>query len=273
MFDACSPSDGGTGLQRARGRVAVSLAGARLGQLAQSGCGRLMMPRTRGGPPLAVVLNTAGGLTGGDRFSVEAVLSEGARLSLSTQAAERIYRSIGGAATVENRLTIGRGCTLWWLPQETILFERGALRRRLEVDMAEDARFLGLEMLVLGRRAMDETVTAAHLADHWRIRRGGRLVQAEALRLEGDVTSLARAPALLDGARALGVMSCLAPGIEARLPQVRRVLAREDLRAAASAWEGRLVVRMLAPDLGPLKALAARLVGVLGAQLPPVWQI
>ncbi|TYO90532.1 urease accessory protein UreD [Oceanicella actignis] len=259
--------------QRARGHVAVSFAGERLGRLAQAGCGRIMMPRNAGGPPLAVVLNTAGGLTGGDRFAVEAELSEGARLAMTTQAAERAYRSIGGAARVESRLRIGRGCTLWWLPQETILFERSALARRLEVEMAEDACFIGLEMLVLGRRAMGETLAAAQLADRWRIRRGGRLAQAEALRLGGDMAALARAPALLDGARAIGLMSCLAPGAEALLPQVRQALARDDLRAAASAWEGRIVVRMLAPDLAPLKALAARLVGVLGAQVPTVWQI
>ncbi len=260
--------------QRARGQVALDFGAGGLRRLAQSGCGRALMPRVHGADPLAVVINTAGGLTGGDRFSVSVKLGAGARLALSSQAAERIYRSACGRAEVSNRAVLGAGAALSWLPQETILFQGAAMARRLSVEMAADARFCGLETLVLGRRAMGEAVTRAAIADHWRIRRGGRLLHGEALRLEGDIGALAGRRALLDGARALAVLVVVAPGAEAMLDVARALLPGHPVRAAASAWDGRLVVRWMAPDLQPLKgALARFLEGFPGTAVPRVWQI
>ena len=274
---ACSPAARPPQPQRARGRVALAFGAGGLERLRQEGCGRCLMPKSFGGDPLAVVLNTAGGLTGGDRFGTEARLGAGARLSVTGQAAERIYRSAGGRAEVTNRLVLGPGARLSWLPQETILFEGAALSRRLEVEMAPDARFLGLEMLVLGRRAMGEALTRALLRDEWRIRRGGRLVHAEALRLGGDVAALAGGTALLEGARAVATLLLVAPGAEAVLERARGLLPAGDashVRAAASAWGGRLVLRFMAGDLMEMKRAVARvLAGLPGASVPRIWQL
>ncbi len=259
--------------QRARGRIGLGFSARGLHRLHQEGCGRCRLPDSFGDDPVAVVINTAGGLTGGDSFAVDLQLAGGARAGVTTQAAERIYRSTGGRAEVTNRLALGPGALLNWLPQETILFERAAMARRLEVEMAPDARFLGLEALVLGRRAMGEDVTRGTILDNWRIRRGGRLIHAEALRLEGDIGAVAGRAALLDGARAIATLVVVAPEAEAMLDVARRLLPGEGLRAAASAWEGRLVVRWLAHDLMPLKtALKKFLAGFPGVSIPRVWQ-
>lgn len=264
--------------QRARGRVVLGFGAAGLEVLRQEGCARCLLPRAHAGEANAVVINTAGGLTGGDRFGVEVRLGEAARLVVSTQAAERIYRSAGGRAEVTNRLSLAPGAALNWLPQETILFDRAALARRLVVEMAPDARFLGLEMLALGRRASGEDLREAHLTDRWRIRRAGRLIHAEALRLTGDIGTVAPRAGLLDGARALAVLVLVAPQAEALLEPVRALLPGASggggLRAAASAWEGRLVVRLMARDLRPLKAALGRLLeGLPGGAVPRVWQV
>ncbi len=264
--------------QRARGHVEIGFGAAGLRRLRQQGCARCLLPRIHAADAHAVVINTAGGLTGGDRFAVEAELDEAARLVLTTQAAERIYRSAGGRAEVTNRLSLAPGARLAWLPQETILFDRAALKRRLEVDLAPDARFLGLEMLALGRRASGEVLSEVHLTDHWRIRRAGQILHAEALRLVGDIGTVAPRAGLLDGARALAVLVLVAPQAEALLDRVRALLPGTSggggLRAAASAWEGRLVVRLMAGDLQPLKAALGRLLeGLPGMAVPRVWQI
>ncbi len=259
--------------QRAHGLVKVAFGARGLEVLRQQGCGRCLMPDTFGGDPLAVIVNTAGGLTGGDRFDVAARAGSGSGFTLTTQAAERIYRSAGDRAEIVNSMLLGPGASLNWIPQETILFERAAMARRLEVEMAPDARFLGLEMLVLGRRSMGETLTRAAIRDDWRIRRGGRLIHAEALRLEGDIAALSGRAALVGGARAIATLVVVAPEAEAMLDVARGLLPGEGLRAAASAWEGRLVVRWLAHDLMPLKsALKKFLAGFPGVSIPRVWQ-
>lgn len=274
MSSVTLPSESAPLPQRSRGHVEIGFGLNGLEVLRQEGCGRCLLPDPFGGVPAAVVVNTAGGLTGDDRFGVSASVSAGAALTLTTQAAERIYRSNGGPALVTNRAVLGAGARLHWLPQETILFEQAALARKLEVEMSEDAHFLGLEMLVMGRRAMGETLTRGHITDNWRIRRGGRLLHAEALRLAGEIDRLSARPALLDRARALATLVLVQPGAEALLDTARRLLGSGDVRAAASAWDGRLVVRFLAGDLMPLKvALKRFLTGFPGLSVPRVWQV
>jgi urease accessory protein len=282
-------------MQRARGAAHVALAvaraaapgadtrpagrGARLVDLAQAGSAKAMLPRVHGDRPEVVFLNTSGGLTGGDliRFSLD--LGAGAAAVAATQTAERAYASAAGHARMDIELTLGAGAVLDWLPQETILFEGSALRRATRVRMADDARLVLAEMVVLGRAAMGETLARANLRDRREVRRGGRLCLVDALHLEDaalDNGVPGAHPALWGGARATATLVLVAPGAEAVLDAVRAVLAGlPDVEAAASGWDGRCVVRMLAADALPLKRAAAAVLEVMrgGRALPRVWQI
>ena len=240
-------------LQRVDAEASIDFArrGARtaLAGLYERGGARIRLPRTTpDGWAEAVLGNTAGGLTGGDRLSLAAALGNGTQARITSQAAEKVYRSIGGTAEIRNRLTLGPGASAEWLPQETILFERAALDRRLEIELAPDARLLAVEATILGRTARGERVTAASLRDAWRVRRDGRLVFADAVRLEGDVASIAAGPATLGGACAFATLLHAAPDSQARLAPLRQVLNRAGIEAGASLVSGLLVARLLAPD-------------------------
>lgn len=259
-------------LERTRGRAAVVLGPRGLDRLHQSGSAKAFLPRVHSSVPEVVFLNTSGGLTGGDRLSFALDLGPGTQAVGTTQTAERAYASAGGQAEVEVALTLGPGARLDWLPQETILFDRAALARRLTVEMAADARFLFCETLVLGRAAMGETLAAIALHDRREIRRGGTPVLAEAVRLTD--TTLAAGPAALGGRRAVASLALVAPGAEDALATLREALAAEGVEAAASAWNGRCVARLIAADALPLKRALGRALTVLrGAPLPRVWQI
>jgi urease accessory protein len=247
---------------------------SRIARLGAGGSARCLVPRLPGGRIEAVLINSAGGLAGGDRFVWEAEAGADAALTVTTQAAERVYRSADGApARVEARLALGPGARLDWLPQETILFDAGALERRLEAEMAEDARLTAVEPLVLGRAAMGETVRRAALADHRRIRRGGRLVFADCLRLEGAAEAVARGPATWGGNRAGAGLLHLAPDAETRLEPVRAALAAlPEVEAGASAWDGILAARLLAPGgLALRRAVAAALACLRADPMPRPW--
>ena len=182
-------------MQRARGvaRLGVRRVGAqsRLIENFQSGSAKLRFPRSEANEPFAAVLvNTAGGLTGGDRFSWSIDVQAEASATVASQAAERIYRRSAGHAQIETTLTVAEGAALEWLPQETILFDRSALRRTLTVDLTPSSRLLAVESIILGRTAMGESAKSIELTDSWRIRRGGRLVFADGLRLDGDTTAI-----------------------------------------------------------------------------------
>jgi urease accessory protein len=274
MPDAPAPTE----LQRARGVAEVAMSRrdgrVRLDRLFQQGCAKARFPRSGGSAPEVVLINTAGGVTGGDRIAWRLDAGAGAALVATTQAAERVYRSAGGAARIESRLTLGPGARLAWLPQETILFDGGRLDRSLAVEMAPDARLLALETLVLGRAAHGEVVRSGAVSDQWRIRRGGRLAHAEALRLDGDIERATAGVATLGGARAVATLVEVGPDAGMAVEAARRALGDlGPVTAAASAKAGDvLVVRMLATEAQALRAGLIRFLMAFRADpLPRVW--
>nr|WP_295888929.1 urease accessory protein UreD [uncultured Devosia sp.] len=267
-------------MQRARGAGRIGTqqrAGAtRLATLYQDGCAKIRLPNTHSNALEAVLINTAGGLTGGDRMQWSADLAPGGHMVLTTQACERIYRSIGGPASVETRLHVGAGAHLDWLPQETILFAASQLDRRIEIDLGEGSSLTAIEAILLGRDAMGEAALDARLTDNWRIRRNGRLIHAEATRLDG--TSPERnGLSLLSGCRAFASVVHVAPSADqcaATLARLRKLLPA-DGRIAASANGERLVVRALAQTGLALRRLVVPILSELSGagSLPRLWHL
>jgi len=240
----------------------------------RSGALQLRLPRpARADTPEAVLINTAGGLTGGDRLAIDVGWGPGADAVVTTQAAEKIYRSAGGDVVVATTLSVGVGAAAEWLPQEAIMFDRARLRRSLVADIAVDARLLAVEAVVFGRTARGESVIEGCIDDALMLRRDGRPVWADRLHLDGSVAATLRRPAIAAGARAVATILLAAPDSAERLGGVRDVLGRIAGRAGASAWDGILVVRLLAPDGATLRHDMMLLLECLrdGAPLPRVW--
>lgn len=244
----------------------------RIGRLYETGGLRLRFPKS-GQACEAVVVNTAGGVVGGDRARLNFAAGAGAHVALTTQSAEKIYRTDGPAARIETKLTLEAGASVDWLPQETILFDQAALTRALEVDMAADARLLACESVVFGRLAMGETCARGALRDRWRVRRDGRLVFAEDVRLEPGPTALLDRPAIGAGARAIATMLLVAPDAQARLTDCRAVLEGAGCDGGASAFEGLCVVRLVSPSPDVLRATILALISrLVGRAAPRVWR-
>ena len=264
-------------LQRAHGEVVLALRRrgdqTALADLRQEGCLKVRFPRADG--LHAVLLNTSGGVAGGDRLRTRIALQAGASASIATQAAERFYRARAddAVATAHTHIRLDDAADLHWLPQEAILFDGCNMDRRLDIDMADEARFLGVEAMVFGRAAMGETLRRARIADTIAIRRGGRRVLHDAVRLSGDVAAQLERPAMGDGAAAVATILHVAPDAAAGLPGLRSALAEAPVHSGASAWDGMLMARLLARDAAALRAgLVAGLACLRGQRtLPRVW--
>jgi len=265
-------------LQRARGEgrltTGVRDGKTHLAALYQDGCAKIRLPHTHDGTLQAVIINTAGGLTGGDEIRWRAEAAPGARLVLTTQACERIYRSLGPDARVQTQLVAGPGAHIDWMPQETILFEGGRLTRSLDVDLAEEATFCGVEAVLLGREAMGESARHAFFRDNWRVRRNGRLIHAEATALTGNPALERDGISLLDGANAFATVLYVGPDPERRLAAVRARL-RQGARAAASAVGDRLIVRAIADSGLALRRIIVPIIAELSGAgtLPRLWTL
>ena len=262
--------------EHAVGQASVRLVTAgpvtRLADLRQEGSARAMLPRSAPERPDVVFLNTSGGLTSGDRIGFSLDLGDGARVTATTQTAERAYLAPEGPARLRVSLGAGVGADLVWLPQETILFEGSSLERETVVDLQDGAGCLLLEMVVLGRRAMGERPKAARLSDRRRVTMGGRPFWVEQLRLEpGAATD---GPAVLGGGSAFATLAFCGPGREAAVNALRAVPVPEGVTAAVSGWNGRCLLRAVAAEPWALKLyLGAAMARLTGRPLPRVWQM
>ncbi len=261
--------------QRARGtgRIATQVLDGRtrLTTLFQEGCAKIRLPHTHDQSLQAVLINTAGGLTGGDNVAWEAKAAPGARMVLTTQACERVYRSLGDDARVATRLEVGAGAHLDGLPQETILYEGGRLNRSLTVDLAPDASFFAIEAIILGREAMGEAARGARLIDKWRISRAGRLIHAEATRLSADPLERDGA-SLLAGAGAFATLLDVGAAAERKLDPVRALCTDNS---AASVIGERLIVRAMASSGLALRRIITPIIAKLSGAgtLPRLWHL
>jgi urease accessory protein len=260
---------------RARSRVSLSVADregvARPLHLAEEGSLRLRFPAACADAQEAVLVNTAGGVAGGDKLTIDLTLEERARLVVTTASAEKIYRSEGAPAALAVTATLAEGAELTWLPHETILFDRARLVRSFDIDLAPTARLLFAEAIVFGRTAMGETVREGLFADRWRVRRGGRLMFAESFRLDGAIADRLAETAVAAGQVALATVLAV-PGDDAAAEAVRALSGTFRGEVGISAWNGLALARLAAPDGAALRHdLALLLAALHRAPLPRLW--
>lgn len=244
-----------------------------IGDLYQSGCLKALFPRAAAGGLTGVFLNTSGGMTGGDRLSIDAMAATDSRLTLTSQAAERVYLAQPGPpARLTTSLAVAQGARIDWLPQETILFNGAALQRRLDVDLAPDATFMCIEPLVFGRLSMGETLTTGSFADNITIRRDGVPVFADAVRLSGDIATQLSGPATARGQFAMASVIYAAADAEALLSPLRALLPKTA--GASLIRPGVLYARILAPDSYILRQSLVPIIARLhGAAPPKTWML
>jgi urease accessory protein len=262
---------------RASGGVTASFAlahrGTRIADLHETGGFRFRFPTKDTHTCEAVLINTGGGMTGGDQLTLYITAQEGADVVITTQAAEKIYRSQGADTVLETHIKAERNTTLAFIPQETILFSSAHVKRSLNVDLHSSSEFIAAESVVFGRAAMGEVLGQGSFKDRWRIRRDGKLIFAEDVKLCGSISDQLSQSAIASGAKACATVIMVSNQAEARIEAARELLADFCSEAGVSAWNGMLVLRILSPDASLLRTdLSRYLEWLRGTALPRVWQ-
>lgn len=260
---------------KAAARLVTKSAGGktRLDVFYQESAAKIRIPESYDGKMEAVLINTSGGLTGGDRIAWQIEAGENTDVTVTTQACERVYKSSGGYAGVDTTLKAAAHSRLHWLPQETILFDQGALRRTFDIELDETAEFIGLEAVLLGRKAMGEIVRTGLFRDRWRVRKGGRLIHAEDVCLSGDIEALVAKSPVLAGNLAFATLLYCGQKAEALQSQIRDLLGEKA--AGASLWNDKLIIRMVASEGYELRKMLIPTISLLrnGDPPPKVWHL
>jgi urease accessory protein len=250
--------------QRSVGHVHVRMEKSGVAIMREAASAKCRIPR---GTTDAILINTSGGLAGGDLVTIKAEAGQGARLALTSQAAERIYRTLGPPADVQVTLKAEAGATLLWLPQESIFFEGSALTRTLDVELGAGATFLAVEPMIFGRREMGEHIKQVSVVDRWNVRQGGQLIHAEAFKLGPTWPS---SKATFGENHACASLLMVSKASESHLEKLRAVLGPDD---GASAWNGKLVARLVARDGFHLRKTLIQVLSVCVSSnnLPKCW--
>ena len=272
-----------------RGRISVKQAAGRtrIDRLYQEGAARIRVPDHPGRKDLeAIIINTAGGVTGGDDVGWDAKAGPNTHLTVTTQACEKIYKADKTTANVRVNLTLAEGARLNWLPQETILFDRARLARTIEADLAGGSSLLLVEPVIFGRRAMNETVKAGAWHDTWRVHHKGRLIHAENVHIEGAIAEHLDSIASLDGQTALATIALIGNHAEGKLAMARTIIdGVPNCIGGASFWTvanaGKLIVRLAAPHGYALREALVPLINHLAPShdhsapvaVPKIWSL
>jgi urease accessory protein len=262
--------------QRAYGRARLAVkpvnGRTRIATLYQEGCAKIRLPVTHNASLEAVMINTSGGLTGGDDMHWQFDAGDDCHVQITTQACERIYKASSSIAQVETTLSVGENASLAWLPQETILFERSALKRTLTAHLGAASRALIVEPVVFGRKAMGEDVQNCTFRDRWRIYRQDKLVHAEDFTIGPETAAMLARPALLGGMRTMATILLLDEDAEQYLERARKIIGE---KGGASVWSGKLLARLVDEDAYSLRKRLIPLIELLNqkAGVPKVWSI
>ena len=276
MLDAMSPPDltdelglsprpeVGTGrpsdkdLQRADGCGRIVLRGSKNGtrieDIFEHSPIRIMFPRTGDcGVEEAVIINTGGGVAGGDRLECSVVALPGASIAVTSQAAEKVYRALNEPARVTTRLKARESARLAWLPQETIVFNSARLHRTTEIELTSGTELLALEWLVLGRAAHGEIVIGGNIIDSWHVKKDGRLIWADTFRVSDETFPNLNRKALLSDYKAIAIVVYFGPHLEKRLGLLRDILPSLGCNCGVTSVGGLILARFAARQSSDLR--------------------
>lgn len=281
MLQKVQPQHASFSAQRSRGSARLtiksSLGKSRIENLFQDGCARIRIPKTHTGDALeAVMINTAGGMTGGDHIDWHFETGDNTNAVITTQACERIYKSTGGNARTDVKIKLNNGSSFAWLPQETILFDQSQFKRDISVDMAASSKLLFVESVVFGRAMMDETVEEGSIQDRWQFCCDGQLFHAEHFKLSDPINEQLKRVSIANDHIAMATLVLVSPTAEAKLAQARDLIGE---CGGASYFEiaktGKLLARVLGKDSYELRKTLIPLIALLndGATLPKCWSL
>jgi urease accessory protein len=216
----------------------------------------------------AIVVHPPAGIAGGDQLELNARAGGGAHALLTTPGAGKWYRSAGPWASQKLRFEVAGA--MEWLPQETIVFEGAMAQLSTQVRLQADARYLGWEILCLGRTGSGEKFGRGEVRLDTALYRDGKLLWLERGRIEGG-GRLLDSPAGLQGMPVCGTL--VASGARFDLAACREVQG-----IAVTQLPGALLARYLGHSSEEAKGLFARLWKLLRpalfgreAQLPRIW--
>tara|TARA_B110000037_G_scaffold81695_1_gene97314 strand:+ start:588 stop:1397 length:810 start_codon:yes stop_codon:yes gene_type:complete len=259
--------------QRAHGDIDVRIKNNQISKFFQSGSAKVFYPKCHDKIKELVLVNTAGGLTSGDKFSYKIDINNQSSVFVTTQTAERAYKGLENSSKIKVELSIDRFSNLYWIPQELILFNNCNLQRNINVNVNGSSNFLLAETTIFGRTAMGEYLEEGTFIDNWRIYENTKLLHAEALSLNGNIKEqLSKIASTNGGVAICNIFVCGKKFLHNENELKKYIINTDTVLLSHSAWNDKLLIRMVAQNAYDLKKIQKKILLCLSNNsLPKVW--
>ena len=261
-------------MEKSLGNLDVKLQNDHLTKLYQEGSSRAILPNTYGKTKELILINTSGGITSGDKYNINLIL-ENSKLCATTQAAEKIYSGYGDPAKLLININLDENSSLFWLPQEMILFDNCNLQRSINVKLEKNSNLLISETFVFGRTAMGEKIKNGYLSDLWKIYVADKLQHVEAINFNGNIEESISKKTTLNNQSAVNTIFAMGEIVIKIASDLRKVLSNLDnVMSELSMWDDKMIIRTISKNNYYLKsALNKILFNIIGNNLPKIWNI
>ena len=259
--------------QKSFGKLDVEVKNDELKKFFQKGCAKSFIPKNDNSTTELVTLNTAGGLTSGDNFVTNFKLNN-SKICISTQAAEKIYSGYGYPARVENKVIVDDSSTLFWMPQELILFNNSKLERNSYFDLKTNSNLLICETIIFGRRSMNENIENILISDHWEIKINDKIKHFETINFKGVLRDYFKNKSALSNNCAFNFIFGYGESLINKAETIdNNLLNHENTDMAISIWDEKFIIRSVSEDNYDLRiALQKILPYFYNNELPKMWK-
>lgn len=196
----------------------------------------------------AVIIHPPGGVVGGDQLKIAVKVGAAGKAQITTPGAAKWYKANGHISRQNVTLEIGSGGSLEWLPQETIFFDKVNVELEHDVALGKDASYIGCEILCFGRTASGESFNDGQIRQRIGIRREGKLIWHEQLRLSGGSPAM-RNPLLLAGSTVCATLIAVGQTVSTAVLEAAResaaLITAGGGEAGISQLKGLVVARYL----------------------------
>ena len=260
-------------LQRSNGKIDIELLDNDFSKFFQSGCCKILNPKNYNEFKELVLINTAGGITCNDNIDINANINN-SKLSICTQAAEKIYAGIGDTARVEININLNNS-TMYWLPKELILFDNSKLRRNININLSDNSNLIFCETTIFGRKAMSEKIKNISFSDQWKIYSNSSIKHFEAINIKGSTIDNFKNNYTFSNQSSLStilIFGDIVHQLESVLRKVKKNLGNHFCEM--TKFDDKIIIRCLADDNYDLKkTLNFIMKNVINDKLPKSWDL
>ena len=260
-------------LQRSNGKIDIELLDNDFSKFFQSGCCKILNPKNYNEFKELVLINTAGGITCNDNIDINANINN-SKLSICTQAAEKIYAGIGDPARVEININLNNS-TMYWLPKELILFDNSKLRRNININLSDNSNLIFCETTIFGRKAMSEKIKNISFSDQWKIYSNSSIKHFEAINIKGSTIDNFKNNYTFSNQSSLStilIFGDIVHQLESVLRKVKKNLGIHYCEM--TKFDDKIIIRCLADDNYDLKkTLNIIMKNVINDKLPKSWDL